>query len=76
MSVPAENRVWCKQCADFFEHSPSQDLAFDRQSSPLIVMEQDPFLPNLFLEHLILGAEVESITNCCCRLTQPARMRM
>jgi hypothetical protein len=35
--------------ADFFEHLAAQKLAFDCQSSPLIVVEQNAFLAEFFL---------------------------
>jgi len=51
--VPGVNRV---------RISPSnlrpQAFAFDGQAAALVVVEQDPSRAELFLEHLIFGAEV------------------
>jgi len=56
--VPAKDRVWCNQRADLFKHLPTQNLAFDGQPMPLVVVQQYAFPAELLLEHLILSPEV------------------
>ena len=56
--MPSQDRVRREQRADFFESLAAEDLAFDRQSTPLIVVQQDPLLAELLFEHLVLGSQV------------------
>lgn len=49
-TMPTQDRVRCEQRADFRESLPAEDLAFDRQSTSLIVIQQDPLLAVRFLE--------------------------
>jgi hypothetical protein len=39
--VPSQNRIRREQRADGFESAATEDLAFDRESSSLIVVQQD-----------------------------------
>jgi hypothetical protein len=56
--MPAQNGVRRKQRADLLQHLAAQNLAFDGQAAPLIIIEQDPFLTELLLEHLTFSAKV------------------
>jgi hypothetical protein len=47
-----------EQRADFPQQPASQDFAFDGQAAALVIVEQDPFLAEFFLEDLVFGAEV------------------
>ena len=40
------------------EQLPPEDLAFDRQTAPLGIIEQDAFLAELLSEHAILGSKI------------------
>ena len=51
-SVPAQNGVGGKERADLLQHFASQDLSLGGQPTALIVIEQDPFLAQLFFEHV------------------------
>ena len=51
-------RVRCEQCANFFESSATEDLAFDGDPSTLVVGEQDAFLAELLRKHLVLSTQV------------------
>jgi hypothetical protein len=42
--VPAQNRVRREQRADFFQSLASQDHALHRQTTSLVVIQQDAFL--------------------------------
>ena len=56
--MTAQNRVGREQGADYFESLPAKDLAFDRQSTPLVVVKQDPFLAELLFEYLVFCAQI------------------
>ena len=56
--MPTDDRVGRKQRVDFFEHLAVQELAFGRQSLPLVVLQQDAFLTGFLPEHLIFGTQV------------------
>ena len=58
LSMPTQNGIGRKQRADLFEQLVSEDLGFDSESTPLVVVEQNPLLPELLLEDLILGPQV------------------
>ena len=57
-AMPTQDRVGREQCADLLQPLPTENLALDRQSTPLVVAEQDAFLAQLFFEHLVLGPQV------------------
>ena len=57
-SVPPQNRIGCEQRANFFESLAAEDLAFDGQTTPLIVVEQDAIPAELLFEHLVLSPQV------------------
>ena len=57
-SVPTQDRVRRKQRADLLEPLSSKDLALDGQSTPLIVVEQNPLLAKLLFQDLVFGPEV------------------
>ena len=42
----------------YSSHLPPEDLAFHGQAPPLIIVEQNAFLAELFSEHAILGPKV------------------
>src|ERR1019366_4277102 len=56
LPMPAQNGVRREQRTDLVQELATQDLAFDGQAAPLIVVEQDPFLAVLLLEHLVFRA--------------------
>ncbi len=56
--MPAENCVESKQLADFFKHLPAQNLAFDGQSPPLLIVQQKAFLAGFLSENLILSLQI------------------
>ena len=56
--MPAENRVWSEERADFAENLPAEHLAFDGQTAALVIVEQNAFLAELLAENLILGTEI------------------
>ena len=56
--VPPQDRIRREQRADFFESLATEDLAFDRQSTPLIIVQQDAFLAELLFEDLVFGSQV------------------
>ena len=47
--VPAKDRVGCHDGCEFAKCFAAQGLPFDRQQQPLVIGQQDPFLPQ-FLE--------------------------
>ena len=56
--MPAQDRVRRDDGTDLSEHLAAEDLALDRQASPLVVGEPDAFLAVRFLQDLILGAQI------------------
>jgi hypothetical protein len=56
--MPAEDRFRSHDPGQLIEHLPPEDLAFDRQSAALVVVEQNPFLPELLPEYPVLRAKV------------------
>src|ERR1035441_9235601 len=52
LPMPAQNGVRREERADLVQELATQDLAFDGQATTLVVVEQDPFLAVLLLEHL------------------------
>jgi hypothetical protein len=42
----------------FAQHLPAEDLALDRQATPLVIVEPDAPLAVGFLQNLVLGADV------------------
>lgn len=57
-SMPAQDPVWREQRSDFFEPFASEDLTFDGQPSPLIIVEQNSLLAELLYKHLVFGSQV------------------
>src|ERR1035441_4102055 len=58
LPMPAQNGVRREQRTDLVQELATQDLAFDGQAAPLIVVEQDPFLAHLLSEHLVFRAQI------------------
>jgi hypothetical protein len=56
--VPSQDSVGREQCAHFLKAFSTKDLAFDGKSASLVVGEQDAFLPDVLLEHLVLSSKV------------------
>ncbi len=56
--MPSQNGVRREQSAKLFESLATEDLALNRKTTPLIVVEQNAFPANLFLEYLIFGVEI------------------
>jgi hypothetical protein len=46
--VPAEDRIGREEASDLFEHLPPENLALYGESSPLVVVEDDPLLAQAF----------------------------
>ena len=57
-TVPAQNRLWRYDSSNLLEHFPSEYLAFHRQKPPLIIVEWNTFISELFSEDAILGTQV------------------
>ena len=57
-AMPAENRIRSHDGGQLLKHLPPEDLAFDGQPPPLVVVEQDSVLPELLSENPILRQEV------------------
>lgn len=55
--MPAKNCVRRKQRADFIQYFSAKDFAFDGQTSPLIIIEQDSFLPEFVFKNSVLGTQ-------------------
>jgi hypothetical protein len=56
--MPPENRIRSHDGGQLLEHLPPEDLAFDGQAPPLVVVEQDSVLSELLSEDPILRQEV------------------
>jgi hypothetical protein len=56
--MPAQDRFGSRDRSQLFEYLVSQDLAFDGQAPALVVIQEDPFLPELLSENSILRYEV------------------
>jgi len=56
--MPTQDRVGCEQRADFLESLAAEDLPFDCQSTPLVVIQQNPLLAVRLLDYLILGSQI------------------
>ena len=73
-AMPTQDRIRREQRADFLETFATEDLALDRESTPLVVAQQDcASLPD-FSFSTWFSVRRSSITSCCWRLTQPLRM--
>ena len=55
--MPVHNRIRSHDRGRLLEHLPPEDLAFDRQAVPLVIIE-DAFFPELLSEHAILDAKI------------------
>ncbi len=51
-AMPTEDGIGRKDRADLGEQFPAKDFGFDGQSTALIVVQKNPFLPLLFLEYV------------------------
>ena len=58
LAVPSQDRVGREQCAHFVQAFSTKNSPFDGESTTLVVGEQDALLPNVLLEHLVLGSQV------------------
>jgi hypothetical protein len=58
LAMPAQDRVWRNNVGDLSEHLAPDDLPFDSQASPLVVVEPDALLAVCFSQDLILGPQV------------------
>ena len=58
--MPAENRVGCEQCTDLFKHFPTEELAFDDQSAPLVVVQEEALLDS-YTKGEINGVNIERL---------------
>ena len=50
--MPAEDRVRREEAADLLQDLPAQDFALHRQAASLVIVEDDPLLAQLLLEHV------------------------
>ena len=57
-TVPTEDGIRREERAYFAEELAAEHLSLDSQTAPLIVAEQEAFLAEFLLEHLILGSQV------------------
>ena len=57
-AMPAEDRIRSYDGGQLLEHLPPEDLAFDSQPPPLVVVKQDSVLSELLSENPILLYEV------------------
>ena len=58
LSMPTQDRIRCEQSADFIQQLSAEYLSLHGQSSPLIIVEQDSFLTELFLQNLVFSTQV------------------
>ena len=56
--LPTQDRVRRDDRLNLSEYLSAQDLAFDRQASPLVIVELDPFPAMRLPQDLVLGAQV------------------
>ena len=56
--MPPQDRVRIEQCSELLQQPSPQYLTLDGHSTPLVVVEQDAALPELFLQHLILSSQI------------------
>ena len=56
--MPTQDRIRCEQRAEFLQPFAAEDLTLQRESSTLVIVQQDSLLAELFLEHLILGSQI------------------
>ncbi len=54
-SVPTQNRVWSHDGGQLHEGLATKGLALDRENTPLVIGEEDPFSSHLCHESLDLG---------------------
>ena len=57
-AMPAEDGLGSHDPGQLVEQLSSEDLAFDGQPPPLVVVEQNAFLPELLPEYPVFGAKV------------------
>ncbi len=57
-SVSAQNRIWSHNQGHLLKHLPPENLTFDRQTTSLVIIEQDALFAELLSEHTILGSKV------------------
>lgn len=51
-----QDRIRCKPRANFSQTLPAKDFVFNRQTLPLIIVQQDAFVAELSFEYLIFGS--------------------
>ena len=56
--MPFQNRVRCEQRAEFLQPFAAEDLPLHRESSTLVIVEQDSFLSKLLLENSVFGSQL------------------
>ena len=56
--MPSQNSVRCEQGSDLLELFAAKELAFDCQSTSLVIGQQDSLLAELLFKNGILGAKV------------------
>jgi hypothetical protein len=56
--MPTQNRIRCEQCAEFPQPFAAEDFALHRESSTLVIVEQDSFLSELLFQNCILRTKV------------------
>ena len=57
-AMPTQDRVGCEQSPDLVKSLSSENLALYREPTALIIIEQNPFLPDLLEEHLVFRSKI------------------
>jgi hypothetical protein len=74
LSMPTQDCIRSEQRAKQFELPASKNFSFNGESSPLVVAEQDAFPTELLFLRTAFSVRRYSITSCCWRLIQLARI--
>lgn len=56
--MPAQDGIGCHDRRDLAQHLSAKQFSPDGKTPALIVVEQDPLLPELLSEDLVFGADV------------------
>ena len=56
--MPPQDRIRSYDSSNLLQHLPAEDLAFDRQTSSLVIIEEDASLSELLFEDLVFRAQV------------------
>ena len=56
--MPTKQGVGGHNRADFLEGLAAQNLSFDGQAAPLVIIEQDAFLAELLFQYLVFSPQV------------------